>query len=101
MFMTEAFDPLKALAQARGPRARSVILVWMPGGPPQMQLWDPKPDSPAECRGSSRPIPTSVPGLRVGHWLPLTARQARHLALLRTVTLNAEADNHELGTHKC
>jgi hypothetical protein len=66
-----------------------------------MQLWDPKPDSPAECRGSARPIETAAPGIRVGHWLPLTARQARHIALLRTVTLNAEDDNHELGHHKC
>ncbi|HTE20099.1 MAG TPA: DUF1501 domain-containing protein [Armatimonadota bacterium] len=98
--MTEAFAPRAACAASGGPRAKSVLLVWMPGGPPQMQLWDPKPDSPAECRGSAKPIPTSAPGVSLGHWLPRTARQAHHLALLRTVTLNAEDDNHNLGHHK-
>jgi len=77
-----------------------VILVWMPGGPPHMQLWDLKTGSPAECRGSARPIPTSAPGIELGHWLPQTARQAHHLALLRTLTLHAEDDNHNLGHHK-
>lgn len=81
-------------------KARSVILVWLPGGPPQMQLWDLKPDSPAECRGSARPIPTSAPGIQFGHWLPKLASQAHHLALLRTLTLHAEDDNHNLGHHK-
>src|SRR5207302_7142378 len=100
MFMTEAFDPLKALAQARGPRAKSVILVWLPGGPPQMQLWDLKPDSPAECRGSAQPIRTSDPGIQLGHWLPETAKVAHHLGLVRTITLGAEDDNHNLGHHK-
>jgi hypothetical protein len=75
-------------------------VVWLPGGPPQMQLWDLKPDSPAECRGSARPIPTSAPGLRFGHWLPRLARMAHHLALLRTLSLGAEDDNHNLGHHK-
>src|SRR5437879_559869 len=50
MWMSDALDPLQALAHAATPRgavqsrAKSVILVWMPGGPPQMQLWDLKPD---------------------------------------------------------
>jgi len=87
-------------ARAGSPAARSVILVWMPGGPPQMQLWDLKPDSPAECRGSARPIPTTAPGIEFGHWLPRTARQAHHLALLRSLTLDAENDNHNIGHHK-
>jgi hypothetical protein len=81
-------------------RAKSVILVWMPGGPPQMQFWDLKPDSPAECRGTAKTIKTTAPGIELGSRLPLTAQQARHFALLRSITLNAEDDNHILGDQK-
>ena len=83
--------------RTRGLKAKSVILVWMPGGPPQMHLWDLKPDSPGQCRGSSTPIATTVPGMRFGHWLPKTAKAAHHLALVRTMTLNAEDENHIPG----
>src|SRR4051794_38561733 len=69
-------------AAALRSRAKSVILVWMPGGPPQMQLWDLKPDSPSEYRGSARPVKTSAPGVEFGQVLPLTARQAHRLALV-------------------
>ncbi|MGV3721380.1 MAG: DUF1501 domain-containing protein [Actinomycetota bacterium] len=88
-------------AAARRSRARSVILVWMPGGPPQMQFWDPKPDSPTQCRGTAAPIKTSAVGLEIGRWLPMTAKVGHHLALLRSLTLHAEDDNHNLGHHKC
>lgn len=85
----------------KSPRVRSILLIWMPGGPPQMQLWDVKPDSPSQCRGSAQPIKTSAPGLELGRWLPKTAKVAHHLAVLRTLTLHAEDDNHNLGHHKC
>jgi hypothetical protein len=74
--------------------AASVILVWMPGGPPQMHFWDPKPDSPSQCRGTARPLDTSAAGVQIGHRLPLIARQAHHFALLRSLTLNSEDQNH-------
>lgn len=77
--------------------ADSIVLIWMPGGPPQMQLWDPKPDSPAECRGSARPIETSVPGIRIGSRLPKTAKLMKELCLVRSLTLNAEDENHIPG----
>src|SRR4051794_9198695 len=63
-----------AAATVPRPRAKGVILIWMPGGPPQMQFWDPKPESPAECRGTSKPIETSAAGIRLGHRLPLIAK---------------------------
>lgn len=97
----------KAAQAAAGPefgrafgKAKSVIVVWMPGGPPQMQFWDPKPDSPLDCRGTGKPIKTSAPGLEIGHRLPLIAEQGKHFALVRSVTLNAEDDNHILGDQK-
>lgn len=81
-------------------RAKSVVLVWMPGGPPHMQFWDPKPDSPADCRGTAKPIKTSAPGLEIGARLPLIAKQAHLFSIVRSVTLNAEDDNHILGDQK-
>mgnify|MGYP000023538006 CR=1 FL=1 len=84
-----------------GGRAKRVILVWMPGGPPHMHLWDPKPDSPTECKGSARPIPTSAPGVSLGHWLPKTARLAHRFALVRTLTMNKEDENHIPGHQLC
>jgi len=95
--MGAAFGPLKAEAREKGPRAKSVILVWMPGGPPQMQLWDPKPDSPSQCRGTAVPIKTSAPGVEIGSRLPLTAKVMDRCSIVRTLTLNAEDENHIPG----
>ena len=59
-----------AAAPSRPPRppprrgARSCILVYLLGGPPHLDMWDLKPDAPAEIRGAFQPIATSVPGLR-------------------------------------
>jgi hypothetical protein len=97
--MAGAFAPRPAGAAGKA-RAKGVVLVWMPGGPPQMQFWDPKPDSPAQCRGTAQPIETSAAGVRIGARLPLVARQAHRFALVRSITLGAEDDNHILGDQK-
>jgi len=97
MFMGDAFDPARALAASKGARAKSVILVWMPGGPPQMQLWDLKPDSPSQCRGTAQPIKTSASGIVIGSRLPLTAQQMHHCAIVRSTTMDKEDENHIPG----
>ncbi len=81
-------------------RAKHVLLVWLPGGPSQMQLWDLKPDSPSQAKGTARPIRTSADGLEIGHVLPKVARQMHHVSLIRSLTLGAEDDNHEIGHQK-
>lgn len=87
-----------AHAEAAGrKRVKSVILVWMPGGPPQMALWDLKPDSPSQCRGSATPIKTSAPGVEVGHWIPKIARQMHHCSIVRSITMGKEDENHIPG----
>src|SRR3954453_13867414 len=68
--------------------ARSCILVYLLGGPPQLDTFDLKPDAPAEVRGPFRPIKTSVPGVRICEHLPRLARLARQYALVRTVSIN-------------
>jgi len=67
-------------------RARSCILLFLSGGPPQHETFDPKPDAPLEIRGTFRPISTNVPGLQFCETLPYTARQADRLAVIRSMT---------------
>ncbi len=65
--------------------ARSAILVWLSGGASHIDTWDMKPDAPAEYRGEFRPVATSAPGVRLCEHLPRLARQAHHLAVVRSL----------------
>src|SRR5487761_1258125 len=71
-------------APAKAP-AKSCILFFLEGGPAHQDLWDMKPDAPAEFRGEFRPIATSAPGIEVCEHLPLVARQMHQVALVRSV----------------
>lgn len=78
-------------AAAQGPvrpvrRARSIILVNLFGGPSHLDMFDMKPDSPAEVRGEFRPIATSVPGLSICEHLPGLARWMHKATLIRSVS---------------
>src|SRR5688572_11370546 len=55
-------------------RAKSCILVYLFGAPPQHETFDPKPDAPPEIQGEMKSIATSVPGLHIGEGLPRLAR---------------------------
>src|SRR5437763_14634559 len=73
-------------AQERRPRkARACVLLFQVGGPYQCETFDPKPDAPAEVRGLFRPLRTSAVGMQLTEGVPLIARQAGRLALLRGV----------------
>ena len=51
-------------AESGGGRGKNaVIQIWLSGGPSQIDMWDPKPEMPAEIRGPFQPISTSVPGI--------------------------------------
>ncbi len=63
----------------------SVILLWLPGGPPHMETYDMKPAAPAEYRGAFRPIKTNVSGIDVCEWLPRHARMAHRFSLIRSI----------------
>src|SRR5271156_149935 len=62
-------------AVAAGPggfgRAKSCLLIFMWGGPSQLDTWDPKPDAPAEIRGSFGTIATKTPGVRISEHFPM------------------------------
>jgi hypothetical protein len=69
-------------------RAKSVIVMFLGGGPPQHETWDPKPDAPAEVRGGFGTIASRTPGLSVGELMPLTAQLTDHIAVLRAMVTN-------------
>ncbi|MFO0966366.1 MAG: DUF1501 domain-containing protein [Gemmataceae bacterium] len=67
-------------------QARSCILIYLLGGPPHLDMWDLKPEAPAEIRGPFRPIATRVGGLRICEHLPRLATLADRYALIRSVS---------------
>jgi hypothetical protein len=78
---------LRAEAQAgRGVTNRSVIIVYLPGGPTQHETFDPKPGAPLEVRGSFRPAGTSIPGVQFCETLPKLSRIADKYSIVRTLT---------------
>src|SRR5262245_43588877 len=77
---------LSALGATRKPRFRSCVFVFLSGGPSHIDLWDMKPEAPAEIRGEFAPVATSVPGIDLCEHLPRLAQQMRHLCLLRSMT---------------
>lgn len=76
-----------AAAPTRGfGAAESVIFVYLQGAPSHIDLWDPKPQAPAEIRGEFSPIPTRAPDMFLGEVLPRLAMQADRFSLVRTVS---------------
>jgi hypothetical protein len=64
----------------------SVIFIWMPGGPPHMEMYDMKPDAPVDYRGEFKPIKTNVPGIDVCELMPLHAKVADKFTLVRSIS---------------
>src|SRR5262245_36234586 len=63
-------------------RPKSVIMVYLFAGPSHIDMYDMKPDAPAEVRGQFRPIQTNVSGLDICELMPLQAKLAHRLALI-------------------
>jgi hypothetical protein len=63
----------------------AVILCWLPGGAPHMEMYDLKPDAPAEYRGEFRPIKSNVAGIEVGEHLPMHAKCADKYSIIRSI----------------
>ncbi len=68
------------------PKAKRCLLVYLLGGPSHLDLWDLKPEAPAEVRGPFQPIDTTVPGLQFGEHLPRLSQRAQRLTVLRSIT---------------
>src|SRR3989442_48636 len=70
----------------------SVILIWLDGGPSHMDLYDLKPEAPAEYRGIWKPIKTNVSGIEISELFPLQARVADKFSIVRSL-------HHGTGDH--
>ena len=81
-----------------GKRAKSCILIYLWGGPPQQDLWDMKPHSPTAMRSLFKPIPTATPGIEVCEHLPNFARQTDKMAIIRSLT--HDSNNHEPSVYR-
>lgn len=77
--------PQHVALAAAATRPRAVILLWLWGGPSQLDTVDPKPDAPSEWRGPYRTIGTNVPGMQVTELLPRLAKRADRYAILRSL----------------
>src|SRR5262245_18160301 len=90
-------DLLRSGAQARPLTRRvpckSVIHIFLLGGPPHLDTYDLKPDAPPEIRGEFKPIATNVPGVQICELLPLQARMWDKFAVIRSVVATP-AENH-------
>jgi hypothetical protein len=78
-------------------QAQACIVLWLDGGPSTIDMWDMKPDAPAEIRGPYKPIATNVPGTLVGEHCHHCAQVADKFTILRT---HSHGDNgHTTGNH--
>ncbi len=66
--------------------ADAVILLYLQGGPSHIDIWDPKPDAPANVRGEFKPIRTNVPGIWLSEVMPMLAQQMDKATLIRSVS---------------
>ena len=67
-------------------RAKSVIVLYLSGGPSQLDMWDMKPEAPEEIRGSFRPISTNVPGIQISEHMPQMAKSADKYTIVRSMS---------------
>src|SRR5262249_43856811 len=85
---------LRADAESgRGSSQKSIIMIYLPGGPPHQDMVDLKVDAPVEVRGEFQPISTNVPGIQICEHLPRLAKIADKLAIIRSLV--GARDRHE------
>ena len=65
--------------------AKSAIMIYLPGGPSHMDMYDLKPEAPAEFRGEFKPIATNVPGVQICEHMPMQAAMFDKLAAVRSI----------------
>ncbi|MEZ6044403.1 MAG: DUF1501 domain-containing protein [Planctomycetaceae bacterium] len=76
---------------------KSMIVLWLWGGPSHMETFDLKPEAPIEYRGEFFPIDTNVPGIQISEHLPKLARLADKYSLIRS--LSHDSPGHVNSTH--
>lgn len=89
---------LQAKAESGSRKNTSVILLWLDGGPSHMDLYDMKPDAPAEYRGIWKPIRTRVPGFDITELFPKQAKITDKFSMIRS--LHHDTGDHFAGGHR-
>jgi hypothetical protein len=93
----QAEDANKNNERQRQAKAKSCLFIFLEGGPPQQDMWDPKPDAPAEIRGPFEPISTALPGVIFTEHCKNCAKIANKFTVVRS---HSHADNgHATGYH--
>ena len=72
-----------------------MIMVFLAGGPPHLDMFDLKPDAPAGIRGEYKPIPTNVPGLDICEHMPRLARMMDKFTVIRSLV--GDGPDHSAG----
>ena len=72
-------------------KAKSCIFLFLLGGPPQHETWDPKPNATLDVRGDFKPISSATTGLQVCELMPQTAKLTNHIAVLRAMATDDNA----------
>ena len=80
-----ASAPRFAGAQGFG-SAKSVMLIFLQGGPSHIDIWDPKPDAPSNVRGEFKPIKTKVPGIQLSETMPKLGQAIDKCTLIRSMS---------------
>jgi Protein of unknown function (DUF1501) len=75
---------------ASAARPKSAIMIYLPGGPSHMDMYDLKPDAPSEFRGEFKPIKTNVAGIEISEHFPMQAKMFDKLSLVRSLVSNDE-----------
>jgi hypothetical protein len=88
----------ESAARTGNTRNTSVILIWLDGGPSHMDLYDMKPDAPAEYRGIWKPIRTKVPGFDITELFPKQAKVTDKFSVVRS--LHHDTGDHFAGGHR-
>src|SRR5437867_162484 len=93
VFRAEASPGANATRLAASSRPKSVINIFLGGGPPHQDLWDIKTDAPAEIRGEFRPIQTNVTGIQICEVFPRMAQHMDKCVVIRSIV--GCADRHD------
>ncbi len=77
---------------------KAAIMIYLPGGPSHLDMYDPKPDAPAEFRGEFKAIDTNVPGVQISEHFPMQAKMWDKLSVVRSVVSTDEHSDSYVTT---
>ena len=87
----------RSAAADSSPAVKSVLLLWMWGGPSSYEMWDPKPNAPSKIRGCYGPIATASSGMQISELLPMCAENSRLFTIIRSMAHDMK-DHNQGGT---